>query len=66
MSATDWATVAVAVTTVIASVGAGIRWMVKHYLNELKPNHGSSLNDRVGRIEQQIDKIYEMLIGRNS
>lgn len=63
MSAVDWATLAVAVTTVVAAVGAGIRWMVKHYLAELKPNSGSSLNDRVVRIENQIDRIYDILIG---
>lgn len=63
MSAMDWATFAVAAMTIIASVAAGVRWLVKHYLAELKPNSGSSLNDRVARIENQIDRIYEILIG---
>ena len=65
MSAVDWAAVATAVTTVIAGGAAAVKWLVKHYLSELKPNHGSSLNDRVKRIEDQIDKIYEILIGGN-
>lgn len=63
MSATDWAAVATGVVTVIGGGVAAVRWLVKHYLAELKPNHGSSLNDRVKRIEDQIDKIYEILIG---
>lgn len=65
MSAVDWAAVATGVTTVIAGGAAAVKWLVKHYLSELKPNHGSSLNDRVKRIEDQIDKIYEILIGGN-
>ena len=63
MSATDWVAVSVGVISVLTSAAAGVRWLVKHYLAELKPNHGSSLNDRVVRIEQQIDRIYDILIG---
>lgn len=29
------------------SLAAGFRWILKHYLSELKPNHGSSLNDKI-------------------
>ena len=39
--------------------------LVKHYLSELKPNSGSSLNDRVGRVETQIDAIYRLLVTRS-
>lgn len=63
MSAVDWTAVVVGVISVMSAVAGGIRWMVKHYLAELKPNHGSSMNDRVTRIEAQIDRIYELLIG---
>lgn len=63
MTAVDWAAVATAVMSVIAGGAAGVKWLVKHYLAELKPNGGGSLNDRVKRIEDQIDKIYEILIG---
>lgn len=45
MSVSDWA----ALTSVILGVGGvtiiGIKWTIKHYLAELKPNGGSSLND---------------------
>ena len=70
MSPTDFAEVMVAIVTILASVAAGIRWMVKHYLWELRPNHGTSLSDRlkgvegrVERIEGQVDLIYKHLIG---
>lgn len=65
MSAVDWAAVATAIVSLVAGGTAAIKWMVKHYLAELKPNGGGSLNDRVKRIEDQIDKIYEILIGGN-
>ena len=29
------------------SVVGGLRWILKHYLSELKPNHGSSLHDKL-------------------
>lgn len=63
MSATDWAAVATGVISVVAGGAAAIKWLVKHYLWELKPNHGTSLSDRVKRIEDQIDKIYDILMG---
>lgn len=36
-----------AAIAIIAAVGVILRWVVKHYLSELKPNHGSSLNDKI-------------------
>jgi len=41
-----------------------VRHLVKYYLAELKPdgNGGHNLRGRVDRIEQRVDKIYEMLL----
>jgi len=61
MQAQDYATVAVAVTTIVGGFAAGVRWMVKHYLNELKPNGGSSLKDSVQRLEDRIDDLYKLV-----
>jgi hypothetical protein len=61
MQAQDYATVAVAVMTIIGGFTAAIRWLVKHYLNELKPNGGSSLKDSVKRLEQRIDDLYKLI-----
>jgi hypothetical protein len=41
MQAQDYATVAVAVLTIIGGFVGAVKWLVKHYLNELKPNSGS-------------------------
>jgi hypothetical protein len=63
MSATDWAGLAVAVATIVASIAGSIRWMVKHYLSELKPdgNGGHNLEGRITRLETRVDQIYTLL-----
>jgi hypothetical protein len=62
MQAQDYATVAVAVCTIVGGFAAAVRWMVKHYLNELKPNSGSSLKDSVTRLEQKVEILYQLFI----
>lgn len=61
MSAQDTAALAVAATTVIGSFIGSVRWLVKHYLNELKPNSGSSMRDQVNRLEARVDTIIRLL-----
>ena len=64
MQPEDYATVAVAVCTIIGGFAAAVRWMVKHYLNELKPNSGSSLKDSVIRLEEKVEILYQMMLQR--
>jgi hypothetical protein len=61
MQAQDYATVAVAVMTIVGGFVGAVRWLVKHYLNELKPNGGSSLKDSVTRLEERIDDLYKLI-----
>ena len=61
MQAQDYATLAVAVMTIIGGFAGAVRWMVKHYLNELKPNGGSSIKDSVARLEERIDDLYKLV-----
>ena len=61
MSTNEWAGVAVAVTTIVASFAGSVRWLVKHYLTELKPNHGSSLRDSVDRLERRVDELFTLI-----
>jgi hypothetical protein len=61
MSAMDMAALAVAATTVIGSFIGSVRWLVKHYLAELKPNGGSSMNDRMTRLEARVETIITLL-----
>jgi len=64
MSANEWAGVAIAVTTIVASFAGSVRWLVKHYLTELKPNHGSSLRDSVDRLERRVDELFTLVAGK--
>ena len=61
MSAQDIAALAVAVTTLVGSFIGSVRWLVKHYLAELKPNSGSSMRDQVTRLEARVDTIIKLL-----
>lgn len=57
----DMAALAVAATTVIGSFIGSVRWLVKHYLAELKPNGGSSMNDRITRLEARVETVIQLL-----
>ncbi len=66
MTIQDWAALAVSVLTIVAVVAGSIKWLVKHYLTELKPNSGSSLKDQVSRLEIALeDQRIESLESRN-
>lgn len=64
MTASAWAGLVVASLSIIASIVASIRFLVKHYLSELKPdnNGGHNLEGRVSRIEAQLDIIIKELM----
>lgn len=68
MTAGEWAGLIVSIVTIVISFGAAVRWLVKHYLEELKPNGGGSMRDavntnteRLNRVEQRVDQIYVIL-----
>jgi hypothetical protein len=61
MQAQDWAALSVSLITIVAAFVTSVRWLVKHYLSELKTNGGSSLRDKVDRLEVRVDTIIEML-----
>ena len=56
MTIQDWASLIVAILTIVSSIAFGIKWLVKHYLVELKPNSGSSLKDQISRLELRINE----------
>ena len=57
MSAGDFAAWAVAVVTVLGGVATFTQFMIKHYLAELKPNGGGSMNDRLVRVEAMLEVL---------
>jgi hypothetical protein len=65
VTAVDWAALFVSVLTIVGAFAATVRFLVKHYLYELKPNSGSSINDRVRKLEGKVDQIYYMLVKKD-
>lgn len=61
MTVDQWATTISGFLAVILAVGAGFRWLIKHYLKELKPNGGTSMNDRLTKLETKVEIIYDLL-----
>ena len=61
MNPTDWAAIAVSVLTLITGFAAGVRWLVKHYLYELKPNGGGSLKDKVTHLEEKVELLTDLV-----
>jgi len=57
----DWAALILAVISILGSFVIAIRWLVKHFLNELKPNGGTSLKDSVARLETQMELVITIL-----
>jgi hypothetical protein len=66
MNPSNWAGLIVSIIAIVSAFTAAVRWLVKHYLAELKPNSGSSLRDSVDRLERQVEEIYRILLTRNN
>jgi hypothetical protein len=61
----DWAAFFVAIFTLMGGLATAVRWMVKHYLSELRENGGSSMKDSVNRLEKQVEQIMTILMTQN-
>jgi hypothetical protein len=62
MNAQDWLGMILTALSILALVAGGVKWLVKHYLSELRENGGSSVKDQVNRLEVKVDKLYDILI----
>lgn len=61
MTPNEWAGLAVATFTLVGGVAAGVRFLVKHYLYELKPNGGGSMKDKVNKLEEKVDLLTDLV-----
>jgi hypothetical protein len=61
MTPANWAALAVSVMTIIVGFASLVRWLVKHYLYELKPNGGSSLKDKINNLEIQVELLTDLV-----
>ena len=66
MTPANWAGLIVSIIAIATAFSGTVRWLVKHYLYELKPNGGSSMKDSVSRLERQVEEIYRILLTRNN
>ena len=64
MTVAQWLGLAISICTLVAAFAGAVRWLVKHYLYELKPNSGSSLKDSVIRLEEKVEILYQMALQR--
>ena len=64
MTANEWVGIAVGVSAISTSLLVGLRWVIKSYLAELKPNGGSSIKDQINRLEQRVDDLFVLMSKR--
>jgi hypothetical protein len=53
MTPAEWAGFGAGVMAVLSGGLVGLRFLVRGWLNELRPNSGSSMKDAVDRIDQR-------------
>ena len=64
MSPNEWVAIVLGVCGIVSSLFLGLRWVIKSYLTELKPNGGSSLRDSVDRLEKRVDDLFLIISKR--
>lgn len=62
MTPVEWAALVVSLFTLISGFLAMIRWIVKHYLYELKPNGGDSLKDKVDSLDDKVEFLTDLIM----
>ena len=64
MTPTEWAGFGAGVIAVLSGGLVGLRFVVKGWLNELRPNGGSSMKDQLTRLEQRVDDLFVLISKR--
>jgi hypothetical protein len=68
MSPAEWAAFGAGGCAVLSAVLVGLRFLVRGWLNELRPNSGTSIKDQISRIderslrlEQRVDDLFILI-----
>jgi hypothetical protein len=61
MTLADWAMLVATILGIASTLLMGLRWLVKSFLYELKPNGGSSMKDKVNALEEKVDLLTELV-----
>ena len=64
MTPNEWVGLAVGACAIASSILLALRWVIKSYLQELKPNGGSSVKDQITRLEQRVDDLFVLMSKR--
>jgi hypothetical protein len=64
MTPGEWAGFGAGVIAVLSGVLVGLRFLVRGWLNELRPNGGSSMKDQLTRLEQRVDDLFVLISKR--
>lgn len=57
----EWAQLGAAAVASLTGLFVGLKWLVRGWLNELRPNSGSSLKDQVTRLESRLDELFILI-----
>jgi len=61
MSVESWVAIAVGISTLLTTFLLALRWVIKAYLAELRPNGGSSMKDQINRLEKRVDDLFILI-----
>jgi len=61
MSVNEWVGVCVGISTLLTTLLLALRWVIKSYLAELKPNGGASIKDQINRLEKRVDDLFILI-----
>jgi hypothetical protein len=64
MTPGEWAGFGAGVIAVLSGVLVGLRFIVRGWLNELRPNGGSSMKDQLTRLEKRVDDLFILISKR--
>ena len=64
MTPTEWAGFGAGVMAVLSGGLVGLRFLVRGWLNELRPNGGSSMKDQLTRLEKRVDDLFILISKR--
>ena len=65
MKTSEYVLAIVAFCTILGALAGAVRFMVKSYLAELKPNGGSSMKDSINRLEKRIDDLFVLIADKH-
>ena len=64
MTPNEWVGLAVGACAIASSILLVLRWVINSYLQELKPNGGSSMKDQLNRLEARVDDLFILISKR--